>query len=576
MRKKKKYLITSFSKLNFKSIKNFVFVDEYLFRLYRKEDLKNFNCAFANSINSIENFEHNKNYLLKKVTDYRRQLADHLNAFHGVNYSIKYWGVILDPLLFSLIDSFIKEIKLIKNVKKKFANIWTHNFLFAQVFFDTREVQKFISLSQDYQKLTRTVIAKEIGIKIVEKKNKELKKKYISGNRSVFNLIPNLLSFFLRSYVFLFKPTLILQGYFGRKNSIKIFFKSFGRIFFLPTNKFFYKKKYFFKINEKQRNKIQVLEKDLLDRIFNLLINKLLPVTFLEGFDFIKKQDLFFAKRISKIGSAVGIIANDQFKFLAAEILENKGKLLTFQHGGLIEEPKFLPQKIVEEKYSTKRYLWTDEKGLGQHFLTRYKKILYPSIKNNKQILIFSTVISYKKYTECNLIKNNHPFLDQNYDFFKYLNKENKNRVLIKLFPHKTSENVKKIWKKKFRNNINFAETYSSPKVYFYNSRLAVINDISTPLYELMYIGVPFILISDNNFNELETKFVKKLKKLEKLKIFYTSPIKAAKFVNNNYDTIDDWWKIVSKEKNFINFKNTLFTEKNDYINSITKELINI
>jgi hypothetical protein len=53
MRKKKKYLITSFSKLNFKSIKNFVFVDEYLFRLYRKEDLKKFNCAFANSINSI-------------------------------------------------------------------------------------------------------------------------------------------------------------------------------------------------------------------------------------------------------------------------------------------------------------------------------------------------------------------------------------------------------------------------------------------------------------------------------------------------------------------------------------------
>ena len=91
-----------------------------------------------------------------------------------------------------------------------------------------------------------------------------------------------------------------------------------------------------------------------------------------------------------------------------------------------------------------------------------------------------------------------------------------------------------------------------------------------------MYIGVPFILISDNNFNELETKFVKKLKKLEKLKIFYTSPIKAAKFVNNNYDTIDDWWKIVSKEKNFINFKNTLFTEKKNYINSITKELMNI
>ena len=103
-----------------------------------------------------------------------------------------------------------------------------------------------------------------------------------------------------------------------------------------------------------------------------------------------------------------------------------------------------------------------------------------------------------------------------------------------------------------------------------------MINDISTPLYELMYIGVPFILVSDNKFNELNTKFVKKFKKLEKLKILYTSPIKAAEFVNNNYNAIDDWWKGVSKEKNFINLKNNLFVEKSDYINSITKELINI
>ena len=38
----KKYLITSFSNLNYKSFKNFIFADEYLFRLYQKENLKIF------------------------------------------------------------------------------------------------------------------------------------------------------------------------------------------------------------------------------------------------------------------------------------------------------------------------------------------------------------------------------------------------------------------------------------------------------------------------------------------------------------------------------------------------------
>jgi uncharacterized protein YfkK (UPF0435 family) len=65
-------------------------------------------------------------------------------------------------------------------------------------------------------------------------------------------------------------------------------------------------------------------------------------------------------------------------------------------------------------------------------------------------------------------------------------------------------------------------------------------------------------------------------KNLKKLKILHTSPIEAAKFVNSNYNTIDDWWENVSKEKNFINLKNNLFIEKSDYINSITKELITI
>jgi|TARA_B100001964_G_C13978755_1_gene485244 hypothetical protein len=141
---KKKYLITSFSKLNFKSFKNFIFADEYLFRLYQNEDLKKFKYDFANSINSIENFRHNKNYFFKKITTYRKQLANHLNIFHNTNYSIKYWGIILDSFLLSLTSSLIKEINIIKNVKKKSRNIWTHDFSFFRFFFDTIEVEKFI------------------------------------------------------------------------------------------------------------------------------------------------------------------------------------------------------------------------------------------------------------------------------------------------------------------------------------------------------------------------------------------------------------------------------------------------
>ena len=134
---------------------------------------------------------------------------------------------------------------------------------------------------------------------------------------------------------------------------------------------------------------------------------------------------------------------------------------------------------------------------------------------------------------------------------------------------------LKKFGKKKFGNNVNFGETYTS-EIHFYKSRLVVINDISTPLYELMYIGVPFIIITDSKFNQYKARFAKNLKKLEKLNILHRCPIKAAKFVNKNYDEIIDWWKVVLKDKNFVQFKTTLFFEKKNYISSITKELITI
>ena len=64
---KKKYLITDFSKLNYKPGSNLVFPTEYLFHLYKKENLKKYNCAFVNKISFYQNVNHkNRDYYLKK------------------------------------------------------------------------------------------------------------------------------------------------------------------------------------------------------------------------------------------------------------------------------------------------------------------------------------------------------------------------------------------------------------------------------------------------------------------------------------------------------------------------------
>ena len=91
-----------------------------------------------------------------------------------------------------------------------------------------------------------------------------------------------------------------------------------------------------------------------------------------------------------------------------------------------------------------------------------------------------------------------------------------------------------------------------------------------------MYTGTPFIIITDNKFNEFQTRFAKDLLQLKQLNILYRDPVQAAKFINNNYDKIANWWHTVSKNKNFLSFKRTLFLEKKNYLSSITKTLTRI
>ena len=57
-----------------------------------------------------------------------------------------------------------------------------------------------------------------------------------------------------------------------------------------------------------------------------------------------------------------------------------------------------------------------------------------------------------------------------------------------------------------------------------------------------MYVGAPFIIIN-NELEWLKKTTTKKIIKLKKLNMFFENPIKAAKFLNKNYENIETWWK---------------------------------
>jgi putative transferase (TIGR04331 family) len=322
------------------------------------------------------------------------------------------------------------------------------------------------------------------------------------------------------------------------------------------------------------RENVKIKEKDQFDKIFNILLMDFFPSAYLEAYK-LYNENSFFLNHLKKIGSAVNVAADDRYKYLAAKILNKKGFLFTFQHGGFLGQSKLKLLELVEKKYSSKIFYWNNKQGLGMHYLSNFKKHQIDSSKQNNIILLYQTLlIKNGSYVdEASLHIKNHPYLNCLYEFYNELDLIYKNISIVKLFPQHNVNFIKKIWIKKCGNSINFAEKNRNLNL-FYKSRIVILDDISTSLIELLYIGIPFLIINNKSFNDYDKKYKKYFYHLIDLNILFNSPEKASQFLNRNYSNIEEWWKNINNDKIFNKFKNEFYSTKKNYIDSITKFIL--
>ena len=200
------------------------------------------------------------------------------------------------------------------------------------------------------QAYVRYLISRELGFKSYTCYKKKNYTKFRENTKP--SLIENFIRKFFQNYVKIIKPKLILDSYLTKKDKMKIFLLSYGKILCLP-------KKYLFnffckKVKKKElRKKIFVIENDLCDKIFNIVIKDFLPSSFIENF---KDINIFLERfeNLDFLGTGTLHIYNDDFKILAAKIMEKKGKLIILPHGGFLGLLEFDYDDYVERKYASK------------------------------------------------------------------------------------------------------------------------------------------------------------------------------------------------------------------------------
>jgi|688.fasta_scaffold74888_3 putative transferase (TIGR04331 family) len=531
----------------------------YSFYKKRKFNIKLINTGFKSTLYVDKSFK----LIESKIRSYRQQISKKISEYNKIDsgqYNFR-WGPILDSWLYTVLSKIIYETDVLEYLKKKNIPIYLDSSSKSFFFVNSWDVAGFIQDSNEYNIFFLNCILKKKIIKDY---------KVINHNKNFFFTIflKKFTIFFIRLFLIIKKPILLDNSYFSKKKKINLFFRSLGSIIFSSNFFKLFNDNQYFKVDFESRLNLKIKNNDQYDRNFNKIFPYIVPINFYENFFNIIKNNDFFKNNISLLGSAINLHSDDAYKILCADISNKKRlKNVVFQHGGLYGLLKKNMMEDIERKYSDKFYSWNNKSGLGMHNLTKFKKIKKFEIERNNEICLFTTYnYPYMGRFLYNFCPDYYADSSVNINFYNKLNINIKNFFILRLFPHDPL-----LAKKDWLNILNIKNFDAIPDINkrFAKLKLFIADHISTPFFEAIFSGVPTIVYCDYRTNGFNKKFIKLLKIAEKNNIIHLDGLSAAKFINNNYINIFDWWN--SKEVVTIRDKLTkyLFKENNYYYKRI-------
>lgn len=505
-------------------------------------------------------------FIKKKFFVYKKQLISILNKYHNLKENKEYWDKIIGSWLFDALcitKIRLDELLPFKNKKVFIVSLEKENFNFFNNSFN-------LVRASAYQNYFNQFIYSRIAevLKIKKKKiNTKFKIQEIVAKNNHFLIF---FYFFYRLYIKILKPIVLVNCYINFVDRLKIILRSKGLIIF-PNENHLFKSNFNSKIDFFFRSKIEIKEKDYFDKIFNKLLQYLLPTSFVEDFFKIKKNILSYSLNIRLIGSAVCFIVNDRYKVLSAELLKRNKKPIIFDHGHENNTFKYIGKYKLEYKNIHEHIRYSNKNGLGVSNLRRlninYKK------QHFSKITLFTTKTEFPY-----IFSPRFPFyferqkvFTENFNFYHNLKKEIKPHFFLR--PHPSQEELeKKFWIKKFGSKINFS--YGTSRNILQRSKIIITSFFSTTVYEAFFLDKPTIIYINKNELNFKRNFEFFIDNLINVGIIYDNSTSAANFINNNYFVIEDWW-FSSKVRKIIKlFREKYCIDKKDFTNIFTKHFL--
>jgi putative transferase (TIGR04331 family) len=550
------YLITTALKETWNLEKSVLFIGEWC--LIYPETCSSLNCQVSKyHWDDRKKLELNYRYLDSVYIKYLSQLSIELNQIHSVEYSKRFWEIIIGP--------------------------WLKTFI--QIVFDRYEQVKYVESNYN---INDTIVSK-FDTPILVPKNLDVFANYYSNDSWNFEIF----SYIIKKHTSFNWTEIELNSYNNfskRKDSIKSRVKKIGfkLLKILPRNKSFllidfpvsiynkvilyFTKGYFFEYSgESNEISINTAQSKIDFRAFSLksdsdfeyclcnLIPKQIPTDYLEGFqNLMQKSEMQFSGKGIKCIVTPYINYNEKLKIHISKQSELGSKLIVLQHGGTYGISKFFSTETHELNVSDIFISWgwkhlNNDKILPLGILNQNK---LPKRKSSNQkdnlLLVLGSVprYSYKLWSEC-ISSQILYYLDNQINFISNLDNHIFRQLIVKPYPVETGWNINKRIIDQF-DNLNIAQGHEKLYNLVRKSKIVIATYNSTTFLETLSQNIPTVIFWDPKYWELREDSLYYFERLKEIGVFHENEFSAASHINKVWNDVDSWW-LSSKTQQIVN-----------------------
>jgi putative transferase (TIGR04331 family) len=478
-------------------------------------------------------------------------LSNHLNRFHNVNYSLRYWRILLGPWLGVFIQIIFDRWSILNTAIN--SNTIKKCFVLDKDFHTLipKTTQQFNSMILDdywneaiFSQLIDKCFQEAVPvIKIPHDKNvfnkKIQEKKYKLVKSWIIFLIGKTRSIFCKEEKY-FIQSVYLPFSFLFRLLLKL-----GQIYvpcYTSTTELEFEKKINIKNRQWEHDHYQ-------DEFYNIIYSMSLlhiPTLFLENYkDLNSSIPPDYPKNPGVIFTAISWYGDDVFMAWSAKKCEKGAKLVIAQHGGHfgMSDVSFYEKHQIDISDKWISWGWKDvnKKKIIPAF--NFKSIggVIKENTNGDGLLVSMTVPRYGgRMMDCTISGQWLGYFKDNCDFLNFLPKNI--RTEINISPSVSNRHG---WDdgKRFRhyfpeNSIKNATIESKLK----NSRICICTYNGTTMLEALSWNFPVIVFFNKEHWPLKQSVIPMFNLLKSVGIFHESPESAAKQLESIWDDISSWW----------------------------------